>query len=86
MKKLLAILTSVILLMSLITPVTLAEGNCAISVSASPVQSGEFTASVMIDANPGFSSLMLMHHISKDCLSLTCFLERLCLTTPYMIE
>lgn len=29
---------------------------------------------------------MLMHHISKDCLSLTCFLERLCLTTPYMIE
>ena len=29
---------------------------------------------------------MLMHHISKDCLSLTRFLERLCLTTPYMIE
>lgn len=30
--------------------------------------------------------VMLMHHISKDCLSLMCFLERLCLTTPYMIE
>lgn len=71
MKKLLAILTSVILLMSLITPVTLAEGNCAISVSASPVQSGEFTASVMIDANPGFSSLNLTVSFDNSKLELT---------------
>lgn len=71
MKKLLAILTSVILLMSLITPVTLAEGNCAISVSASPVQSGEFTASVMIDANPGFSSLNLTVGFDNSKLELT---------------
>lgn len=50
---------------------------------------GEITkGSIMLDGEDilTYSQHMLMHHISKDCLSLTCFLERLCLATPYMIE
>ncbi len=71
MKKFFAILTSVILLMSLVAPVALAEGNCTIRVSASQIQSGEFKASVMIDVNPGFSSLNLTVSFDNSKLELT---------------
>lgn len=71
MKKFFAILTSVILLMNLVAPVALAEGNCTIRVSASQIQSGEFKASVMIDVNPGFSSLNLTVSFDNSKLELT---------------
>lgn len=71
MKKFFAILTSVILLMSLVAPVALAEGNCTIRVSASQIQSGDFKASVMIDVNPGFSSLNLTVSFDNSKLELT---------------